>query len=368
MKKIGVNLINFTSPQIAGVGYFFKRLMEQIALINHDYIFIFYVSGNYNHNAVFSIPETEQYKVINVGLFKKRWQRIFFEQTRFKKFIKEIDLLYSPTAGIPLTGTKNVKVVITIHDLIPFVDKKKYGVLQRGYIKFLTKIALNNCGKVITVSNNSKNDINLLLGCDKNKISIVNNFVNNLECSNISLMDKGYFVTVSTIQPGKNLERMLEAFRLYLNKTTNYNIKFYIIGKYGWNYASVLNKVTGLELENNVVFTGYLKDEEKNTYLKNASAMVYCSLYEGFGIPPLEAMYFGVPSVVSNNSSLPEVVGQTGILVDPYDVNDIVKGMIAICNTENRNKLIGNMPRQIAKFSPQIQGKNFLSVLNEVFL
>jgi glycosyltransferase involved in cell wall biosynthesis len=127
----------------------------------------------------------------------------------------------------------------------------------------------------------------------------------------------------------------------------------YLIGKNGF-YTETIKQQVIEEFKDRIIFTGYLSDEVKLQYMSNAIALLYCSFYEGFGIPPLEAMNLGIPSIVSNTSSLPEVVGDAGIQVPPEDIDAIVEAMKKIMDTGIRKSLIEKMSEQLEKFNPDI--------------
>ena len=136
---------------------------------------------------------------------------------------------------------------------------------------------------------------------------------------------------VGTLQPRKNLVRLIEAFISVNSRQQTVNgkkkLKLVIAGKKGWMYEEIFKKVKELNLEKEVVFTGYVPDEELPILYKGAKCFALVSLYEGFGFPVLEAMSMGVPVVCSNSSSLPEVAGEAAILVDPKNVEDIKGGI-----------------------------------------
>jgi glycosyltransferase involved in cell wall biosynthesis len=130
---------------------------------------------------------------------------------------------------------------------------------------------------------------------------------------------------VGTLEPRKNIEGLLEAFAIL--KSRGFSHKLVIAGGKGWKYQNIFRTVSRLKLDGDVVFTGYVSDAEKNSLMRKAELFVYPSFYEGFGLPVLEAMALGTPVVTSDNSSFPEIVGDAGILVNPYDVNSIAGGM-----------------------------------------
>ncbi|MEK9201039.1 MAG: glycosyltransferase family 1 protein, partial [Patescibacteria group bacterium] len=136
---------------------------------------------------------------------------------------------------------------------------------------------------------------------------------------------KPYILFLSSLKPSKNIERLIEAFAKLT--TSRGEVGLVIAGKKAWLFDQIFAKVTQLGLTDRVIFTGFVDEADKPALMSGASAFVLPSLYEGFGIPVLEAMACGTPVVVSKIASLPEVAGSAGIYVDPLDVNSIVKGL-----------------------------------------
>ncbi len=145
-----------------------------------------------------------------------------------------------------------------------------------------------------------------------------------------------YIIFIGTLQPRKNVERLLEAYSTL--KLELEDLKLVIVGKKGWMYNKIFQKVRSTHLESKVIFTDYVPDDELPALMSGAKLYVLPSLWEGFGIPVIEAQACGVPSVVSNTSSLPEVVGKSAVLVDPMSVESIAGGMKKILSSEKLSK------------------------------
>jgi glycosyltransferase involved in cell wall biosynthesis len=164
-------------------------------------------------------------------------------------------------------------------------------------------------------------------------------------------VDCSYLLTVGTLEPRKNLPRLFEAFRLLKDR---YHIphKLVVAGPGGWKNQDVFQSVRRLDLSNAIVFAGYVPREVLDSLYRHAAMLVYPSLYEGFGLPPLEAMACGCPVAVSYTSSLPEVVGEAGIYFDPLDIEGIAQAIHQILSSsELRARLVQSGLAQSAKFS-----------------
>lgn len=369
MRKLYINLINFNSDKLAGVGYFFKRVISNINFDDEKWEkfdeIILLSNRKVDCFDLFSVKRNKRIKVVNLPFVHNFIFRIFFEQILFPFYlIRNKNVFYSPTPSIPILGKlfnkKNI-LIPTIHDLIPFVIENKYSYFRSIYVKILSKKAAQISDKIITVSEYSKKDIIKYTSVANSKIEVVYNFIPELSFKPSDTAHP-YFVTICTIEPGKNIETMILGFDkfLKLNKTYN-NYKYIIVGQFGWNYSSILNLIKELELVDKIQLTGYLKDEQKKLILQNCTGMIYLSRYEGFGIPPLEAMYFGKVSIVSNNSSLPEVVGKAGIIQDPDDSELLSENLERLVN--NSSDFILEIPNQLEKFNPQLQIIKFSNII-----
>lgn len=369
MSKLIINLLNFNNEKLAGVGYFFKRIISNVDFNEkrwENYSAIVILS-NYNVNPIdlFGINECPKIKVIKVPFVGNFLIRILYEQLLLPiLLIRSRGVFYSPTPAVPLLSrffNRKILILPTIHDMIPFRVRNKYSFLRGIYIRFLSRMSARVGNRIITVSEYSRKDISDLADIKITKIDVVYNFIPETEFSSNSPTLK-YFITVCTIEPGKNIENMIRGFHKFILGDDLYaDYKYKIVGQFGWNYHSILSIVRLLNLEDKVEFTGYLSDSEKNNLIKNSCGMIYLSKYEGFGIPPLEAMYFNKISIVSNMSSLPEVVGEAGIIQDPENVDLLAENLKVMVHSPETytNSII----RQLKKFDAKEQIERFENVI-----
>jgi glycosyltransferase involved in cell wall biosynthesis len=175
-----------------------------------------------------------------------------------------------------------------------------------------------------------------------------------------------YFLYVGTIQPRKNLIRLIEAFSLFLieNKAGENDMKLVIAGKPGWDYQDVISLPKQLGIADKVVFTGRVDDSQLKSLYISALALTYPSLFEGFGLPILEAYFFGLPVITSNTSSMPEVAGKGAILVNPEEVNGIMRAMQELyLDSDKRHELVRHGKEQLKKFSWSEAARQTIKVL-----
>ena len=250
-----------------------------------------------------------------------------------------IDLLHiqyiAPLFGLP----KYTKMLNTIHDISwKFVPQ---------HIKFLDKFLLNTLipqsikksDAIITVSKHSRYAIQNIFGIDLEKIYSIYNggYIDHIPTV-ISTSQKvrmalkeSYILYLGSLQPRKNIPTAIQAFANYLKSHPDSKLKFIVAGGKSYNYDTQIDTIISeFALQERVIFVGFITDEEKILLLKQAKAFIYLSLYEGFGIPLIEAMSLATPVISSNTSCLPEVVGESGILVDPYNIEEITKAIITL--------------------------------------
>lgn len=366
MITVNVNLIGFSSNKSVGTLIYTRRLFRQVYKMNlHNIKFIFYAQHQFDFSD-FCMPD--EVDIVRVPNIKSPLLRRLYEHTLFRFKLKKAGYVFTPYLTLPFLFSP-YKQIVTIHDMVPFVVPHKYGKLKLAILKVETLLATKLANTIVTVSSNSKKDICRITGVDEDKVKVVYNFITKEEPvirrkNNVNLIDFGiskkYFINVSTLQPGKNIERMVRAFNLFLEDHPDYQLC--IVGNKGWGFSPIYKIVKDLKLEDSVIFTGYANDETLSALYENCFGVVYVSLYEGFGIPPLEGFYHGKAVVSSNNSSLPEVVGDAGIYVDPYDERSIAAGLNEFIL--KKNDLEEKIGIQISKFTPETITSYFLSIFN----
>lgn len=300
------------------------------------------------------------------------WTRLWTQIGLAKQtFNDNLDVLFIPAHTLPLFHKKNLKTVVTVHDLGAEYLPKAHQIKQRLYLKWITNYQLRSATKLIAVSKATKEDLIKKVGIKPGKIEVVYEGFNQslfkdpkTDIKSSSL--KEYFLFVGTVQPRKNLERLIEAFARY-NQSLKNPLFLFIVGSKGWLSDDIYSLPKTLGIEGKVKFLGHVPDEDLPKLYAGATAFVFPSLFEGFGLPILEAQVLGCPVLTSNISSMPEVAGSTGaIFVNPYDIDDIVKGMERIMNNELRKKLIKMGLENVKRFSWVKTAKETLKVLENV--
>jgi glycosyltransferase involved in cell wall biosynthesis len=248
-----------------------------------------------------------------------------------------------------------------------------------------TKYSVRKAAKVITISKASKADIIREYRIESSKVKVVYPGIMKVKSQKLKVkstsqklkvkygIDEEYILYVGTLQPRKNLVKLIDAFNELKAqssklKSATQKLKLVVVGKKGWLYENIFKKVEDLNLTHDVIFTGFVPDKELPVFYKSAKLLALVSLYEGFGLPVLEAMSYGTPVVVSNVSSLPEVAGGAGIYVDPNNTDDIAKGIRKVLKMDKKQyeNLSKQCKTQAKKFSWEKTAKETLDVIKKV--
>lgn len=253
-----------------------------------------------------------------------------------------IDVYHVPQNGIGLPKVKNCPFVITLHDVIPYRMPETVGPqYYEIYMREIPEI-IPLCDAIITVSEYSRDDIAKALSYPKDKI-----FVTHLAAEDIyyprnkklckefirekyGIEDK-FILYVGGFSPRKNIKGLIQAFSIIKPKLDE-KIKLVILGKKGRSYYDYRDLAYSLGLKEDVIFTGYVPVEELPLFYNAAYIFCYPSFYEGFGLPPLEAMACGIPTIASNVTSIPEVLQEDALYINPKDINDIAEKLLMLIN------------------------------------
>lgn len=331
-----------------GIGWFAYNTLKKITQDNPNIEFHFFFDSFIDSSLLFSeniIPHTlfppAKHALLNI---------IWFELS-VKALLQKINpsLFLSPD-GILCLGWNGMQYGV-IHDLnfvhmpevLKYSNRKYYNHFFPKYAKKATRIG--------TVSAFSKTDIHETFGVPEKKIDILYNGINHhfKPVDDITIKNtekkytngKPYLVFAGTLSPRKNILGLLKSFEIL--KKTNKNIALVIAGGNMYKTKELFNYHRNMSSKDDVIFTGRVNDAEMNNIIASAKAMVFIPFFEGFGIPPIEAMQCNVPVIASNVTSIPEIVGNAAILVNPLKTENIAEAMKTILeDTSLRNRLIAN--------------------------
>ena len=289
----------------------------------------------------------------------------------------KIDILFCPAFISPMFST--CPTIVTIHDMSFLRYPETCDRLFGFYLKILLFLTKKRINIFLTDSDFSKKEIHRLLkvpqekikivyaGCDK-KFKIIKNLNKIRKVKKQYGINQRFILNVGTLEPRKNIITLIMAFDI-LKKKELIEHKLVLCGGKGWYYDNILRKIRELKIENEIIFTGYVPDDDLPLLYNAAELFVYPSLYEGFGLPVLEAMSCGCPVVTSNVSSLPEIVGNAGILVDPLDVEDLAQTMLKVLKDRDlRKDLVKRGLEQAKVFSWGKAAKETFKLLEGAFV
>lgn len=253
---------------------------------------------------------------------------------------------------------KNFKLVQTIHDIIPLIFNKEASYKSLFMCKYVMPFMFKADDFIITSSENTKNDLLKNYDIKPEKIKVIHlagrdEFKNKISEEEIYRVKKKYnikkkyFIFTGTLEPKKNVIRTGKAFLELQKKYKDFLIVF--AGKKGWNVDELFEISKG---NSDFIFTDFIPDDDLLPLVKGAFCFLFPSIYEGFGLPVLDAFNAGVPLITSNTSSIPEIAGNAAILVDPYSIEEIKNAMELMVNSdEKRKELIEKGKKQAEKFS-----------------
>jgi glycosyltransferase involved in cell wall biosynthesis len=272
---------------------------------------------------------------------KTRSQRLLWEQLILPSSIKKlhIDVLHSPHYTIPLLHLSCASVVV-FHDMTFYILPRYHIFWKKLFFRSIMPLSARKSDRIIAVSESTKLDIQERLGVPGTKVDVIMHAVStsyrpDIPQSCIEVvrqkynLPQEYVLFVGTIEPRKNVPRLIEAYRLLVKEEPTAP-SLAIVGMRGWHFRDFEEKFREDALVGRIITTGYVVEEDLPAMYAGASLFVYPSLYEGFGIPLLEALACGVPSVTSNVSSMPEVAGDAAILIDPYDTQSLSRAMLRV--------------------------------------
>lgn len=335
-----------------GIGTYTNNLLKNLLKFKTDNDYYLYWSGNGYKRYI----KENCHCIITSSKHHRFFQQYFFPSNLKSE---KIDIYHIPQNGIGLSDEIDCTKFVTIHDLIPYIMPETVG---RGYLnKFLKEMPLiiQNSGGILTVSEYSKQDILRFFPIEKDRI-----FVTPLAANEIfkPLDKKGCFDFISKkyniknkfalylggFSDRKNVYSLIEAFSK-AHKNLKEEFSLVILGSYRDSSQKLIKLVENLNMEKHIIFAGFIPEEELPIFYNASTAFIYPSLYEGFGLPPLEAMSCGTPVISSNITSIPEVVGDSGILINPYSLNDLQNSIETLLNDEKLQENLSKKSKKRAK-------------------
>ena len=342
MKKILINGL-LLNKEFSGVQYYIENLLHELnQKVNPDLYIEIILSKGYSG----SLNENEFFKIKTVEFnTQNRFARIYFENVLLPKYFTQngFDLYHSPSYVLPYFA--NIPSVVTVHDLIaldfPTLCQNETAV----YFNLFLPRSLAKSLKISAVSNTVKKDIiTKFPNIAEDKVEVIyhgvhERFTKITDITKLTYVKLKYnlppnfILFVGNLEPKKNLSRIIESFAA-LKKDRLFEHKLVIVGKKGWKFGSIFKLIKKYGLGQEVLFLGYVDEVDLPVIYSLADLLLFPSIYEGFGIPVLEAMACGCPVIVSDRGALPEVSGNICPQVNPYSVSEITQCILRLLSDD----------------------------------
>lgn len=376
MIKVGIDARFITSLPRRGIGNYSLNLIIHLLSIKSDFEFFIYIA-NLDHEDVLPQLPNVHYRLLKPNIYPI-WENISLPIALYRD---KIDILHCLGNTAPLFVNSNIKVIITIHDVMflqthQYLPKPQniYQKLGKIYRKFIVPIVAKSADNIITVSNYSKYDIlNFIPALKTSQIHVtyqscdpvfIESKINrsNIDITGQKIITTPYILCFGAKDPRKNTVRVVKAYLSLLGRhKISHNL--IIVGYTGWESSLAYDEVKKANRLDRVLFLNFIDNYYLAYLYKNATLFVYPSLYEGFGIPILEAFSSGCPVIASNVTSIPEVADDAALYFDPLNENQIANSMhLILTNDQLRATLINKGHQQARKFSWSESAHKTLSV------
>jgi len=361
--RIGIDCRTMLSPsrgEKAGIGHYNYFLVKNLMKIDKKNQYVLFFD--------YRVPDTREFK-------QKNFEVKYFPFSQYKKFLpftyshlliaaeigkQKLDVYHSPANVIPYNYNK--PSVVTIHDLAIYKESKWFPSGQKFSTRFLVPKSLKKASHIIAVSQATKRDIIRLFKIPAAKISVIyeNVMVDKLPTRSKDIsalkrynLNEKYILFIGTLEPRKNLLRLIQAYNQLIKAKPKFALYDLVLaGLRGWKSKNIFRLINKLKLENKVKYLEYVPHNFKIDLMNNATCFIFPSFYEGFGLPPLEAMSLGCPVIVSKTSSLPEVCGEAAVYVNPQRSESMVEALEKVLASKaKREAMIRKGLAQAKKFS-----------------
>lgn len=334
--RIGIDCSSLLTVK-TGIGYYTQNLVKELLEIDEENQYVLFLnsySKKLQWHSFFGKPHIKlsRYKIPG-PLLLRSWRYLNFPPIEL--FTGKVDIMHSPS-GYILPQMRGKKVV-TIHDVYFARHPDKTDKLGGQYLNKTLPKKLKTVDKIIVDSLFTKNEVKEIFNIQDEKIRVIYPGVNEAfkKIFDTSLLEavrneyclpQNFILCVSTLEPRKNIEGLILAYKR-LKEILNNPPSLVIAGPKGWQYDEVFNLVMSLGLTQEVIFIGYVSEEHLPIIYNLALLFIYPSFYEGFGLPVIEAMACGLPTIVSHTSSLKEIANEAALFIDPHNCNDMASAM-----------------------------------------
>ena len=355
--------------EVSGIEEYTRNLFNALLAVDQENEYLFFYNG-FKKRLLKDQISVENARVINWRIpnkifdFSSRFLGLPDLGSRFKA-----DIVFSPHFNI-LAGRAAPRVV-TFHDL-SFLHHPDFFSWRQRFWHWLQNIKnqAKSAEKIIAVSEFTKNDLVNTLGVPPEKIQVVYSGITEdfrLLAGRQPPLPNPYILYLGTLEPRKNVLALIKAFNVLKSESAFKDFKLILAGRRGWLYDNMLKEASHSFYKQDIIFWGPVSHEEKIRLYNFARVFVYPSFFEGFGFPPLEAQACGCPAIVADRTSLPEIMGQSAILVDPWKTSDMAEAIKKILlDSQFREKLVLAGLENIKRFSWQNTARATISIFKSL--
>ncbi|WP_158299351.1 glycosyltransferase family 4 protein [Paenibacillus antri] len=378
--KIGFD-VSQTAEDMAGCAFFAKQIISHLLDVDTSNEYLLYpVFYNYRHPEYKKAYQSDRPNAKNY-FHEVSWAKLnqLWDSSEFQRdeLLGHPDIIHSNNFCCPIDV--RAKKIVTIYDMV-YLDRPEFSTEANRIVCFNGAFESSiYADHIVTISESSKQSFLkyfphypeerisvIYLGSRPTLTSHLSESVKKKVIQKFNIQDSGFWLGVGTVEPRKNYRLLLEAYAKIVREYSETRPLFIAGGK-GWLENDIQARVQELGIQDKVNFLGYVSDEELSVLYNLCFAFVYPSHYEGFGLPVLEAMSFGAPVITSNVTSIPEVIGDAGILMDPNSSDSLTKAMITMVQQQDqRKKMAEKSIEQAGKFSWERAARQTLDVYKKV--
>jgi len=396
--KIGVDSRVLMDEHYSGVSEYAANLLRALSRPDQTNDYRLFYNSFHNLDSRFRFLESERWSINGTHWPNKIFNYVlqkFLAWPKIDRILGGVDIFWSPHFNFTSLsdGSDKPRRIITVHDL-SFLRYPEFFSARKNFWHFALNVKkiLRTADKIIAVSENTKNDIIELIGVPTAKVQVIYSG-NNIKKREVGTEEVREFLVkhklaataetkptpgrlilyLGNIEPRKNIAGLIESFNQIKSPAVSgerdfSDVKLVLAGASGWKNRKIYDAWKNSPYRADIKFLGYISKKEREILYSIASVFVYPSFYEGFGFPPLEAMTYGLPVVCSNVSSLPEVVGDAALLINPFKVEEIADGIkLILTNNDIRARLIKKGYERASLFSWDKAAKEYLELFKSVY-
>lgn len=366
--RIGVDARPLREKQTSGIPRYVASLLTALAKIDSKNEYVLYAHKEFE--ASYGDNFTRKYGAVT------RYGSVWM-QAELPWWLNrdKIDLFWGTQHILPLSMSHNIKSVLTVHDLVHYVFPETMRPMNLLINKLIIPPSIRRTDAIVADTEWTLNDVRRFLNPQSKVMEVVHLGINPFfyprpKPESRQLIKERYglnqpfLLTLGTFEPRKNIKGTFRAFSLLADKIPHHLV---VVGQKGWKNKDVVKDILKSHVIDRIHFMGYVEDPLIPVFYSAADAFIFPSLYEGFGLPPLEAMACGTPVVCSNVSSIPEVVGHAAELVDPQKPEDIARGILSIVDdSKHRDQLTAVGLEQVKRFRWETAAQKMLNVFQSV--